>query len=330
MINICLKNHTIIGKRSLLDWVEWLNINLNNNGIKCNISNNINVEAINIIFDNFFLDTYYYLKKYKIKYGIVATEYPTNNTFNNLNEIEWIKRRYSFDQVAKSALFIWSMGRWEDYKDKSKVNEIIPTYTSELSRKNKNNTKKFDFVFTGPVNTFRSMILKKFENCSNIDVYDGFFSRKKYEEYVSQSKYYLCIQQSHIWPTISVSKMMRALHNQTIPILLNSGYLKNFKMANYSIKIDENITEAQIKKLVKEYNKNIQITLDYKNLKKDNFSELKQLISSNKDKTTKKKIIFFPNSCLTQPTEKNKRNIKRFFKFRYTITSIFKKTKNYN
>ena len=85
MINICLKNHTIIGKRSLLDWVEWLNINLNNNGIKCNISNNINVEAINIIFDNFFLDTYYYLKKYKIKYGIVATEYPTNNTFNNLN-----------------------------------------------------------------------------------------------------------------------------------------------------------------------------------------------------------------------------------------------------
>ena len=81
------------------------------------------------------------------------------------------------------------MGRWEDYKDKSKVNEIIPTYTSELSKKNKNNTKKIYFVFTGPVNTFRSMILKKFENCSNIDVYDGFFSRKKYEEYVSQSKY---------------------------------------------------------------------------------------------------------------------------------------------
>ena len=96
-------------------------------------------------------------------------------------------------------------------------------------------------------------------------------------------------------------------------------------MANYSIKIDENITEAQIKKLVKEYNKNIQITLDYKNLMKDNFSKLKQLISSNKDKTTKK-IIFFPNSCLTQPTE-NKRNIKRFFKFRYILLVYLKKQK---
>ena len=41
---------------------------------------------------------------------------------------------------------------------------------------------------------------------------------------------------------------MRAfLHNRTIPILLNSGYLKNFKMANYSIKIDENITEHKSK-----------------------------------------------------------------------------------
>ena len=329
MLNIFLGNHTITGKKTLLDWVEWLSYNFKSNEIEFKISNKIDSSSINIIFDNFFFDSYYYLKKYKIKYGIIETEYPINGTFNNINNDAWKARRYSFDQVAKNALFIWSMGKWVDYNDNNKVSEIVLTYTPELSniKTNIEGIKKYDFVFTGPVNSFRSSILKKFEKCSNVSFYDGFLNRKKYEKYVSQGKYYLSLQQSQNWPTISISKMMRALHNQTIPILLNSEYLKNFEMANYSIKIDQNIGEFQIKKLVNEYNKNIQICSDYMNLKKDNFFKLKQLLSLSKDDLTQKNSIIFPNYNLTQPTEKNRRVIKSIFNVRYKIFNIFKKIK---
>ena len=330
MINICLINHTILGKRSLLDWAEWLNINLNKNRIKFKISKNIRTDAINIIFDNFFLDTYYFLKKYNIKYGIVATEYPTRNTFNNLNENQWIERRYSFNQVAKGALFIWSMGKWVDYNKKNKIDEFMLSYTPELSKINVNKQfdKKYDFIFTGPVNSFRAKILKKFEKYSNLNVYDGFLNRKNYEKCVSEAKYYLCIQQSSDWPTISVSKMMRALHNQTIPILLNSNYLKNFKMAKFSINIDPDITETQIQSLLFDYKNNLKICSDYKNFKTDNFTKLKHIISLNSNNLIKKRNIMFPNHNLTEPTAQNKRYIKKFFKLKYRALSFFKNIMN--
>ena len=327
MINICLINHTIIGKRSLLDWVEWLNINLNKNGIKCIISKNIKTDAINIIFDNFFLDSYYYLKKYKIKYGVIETEYPINGTFNNINNEAWKQRRYSFDQAAKNALFIWSMGKWIDYQEKIKPKEIVMTYTPELSKWDEleETNKQFDFVFTGPLNEFRISILKKFEESSNLKVHDGFLSRKNYEKLVSQSKYYLCLQQSDDWPTISVSKMMRALHNKTIPILLDSKYLKNFEMANYSIKIDKNIMKSDIENLLSDYDKNSQILINYKSLKKDNFSKLKEMIFINKENFKEKNNIIFPNYNLSQPTAKNQRIIKKGFKLIFLLSKIFKK-----
>ena len=68
--------------------------------------------------------------------------------------------------------------------------------------------------------------------------------------------------------TISVSKMMRALHNKTIPILLDTKYLKNFEMAKYAIKIDKNIMRSDIENLLSEYSKNSEILINYKNLKK--------------------------------------------------------------
>ena len=329
MINLYLGNHTITGKKTLFDWIEWLSYNFKINEIEFKISNKIDPESINIIFDNLFIDSYFYLKKYKIKYGVIETEYPTNDTFNNINNEEWKQRRYSFDQVAKNAIFIWSMGKWIAYKEKIKPKEIVMTYTPELSKwdKFKETNKKFDFVFTGPVNSFRTKILKKFEKYSNLNVYDGFLNRKNYEKCVSEAKYYLCIQQSSDWPTISVSKMMRALHNQTIPILLNSNYLKNFKMAKFSINIDPDITETQIQSLLFDYKNNLKICSDYKNFKTDNFTKLKHIIFLNSN-NLKKRNIMFPNHSLTQPTAQNKKYIKKFFKLKYRALSFFKNIMN--
>ena len=193
------------------------------------------------------------------------------------------------------------MGRWEDYQKKLEPKEIVMTYTAGLSNWSKfeENNKKFDFVFTGPLNEFRTSILNKFKETS-IYVHDGFLNRSKYEKIVSQSKYYLCLQQSEDWPTISVSKMMRALHNKTIPILLDTKYLKNFEMAKYAIKIDKNIMRSDIENLLSEYSKNSEILINYKNLKKDNFSKLKEMILINKENFEKKNNIIFPNYNLSQ------------------------------
>ena len=324
MYNIFIGNHTATGKKTLLDWIEWIYYNFKKEDIDFKISNKIECNCINIIFDNFFLDSYYYLKKYNIKYGIIETEYPTNNTFNNINNNEWKIRRYSFDQVAKKALFIWSMGKWVDYEGKIKPDEIIMSYTPQMTKFNKmTHDKIFDFVFTGPVNSFRTQILKKFEKYSNLNVYDGFLSRKNYEKCVSEAKYYLCLQQSRDWPTISISKMMRALHNQTIPILLNSKSLKNFEMAKFSINIDPSINETQIQNLLIDYNKNLKICSEYKNFKWDSFKNLKKIIHSSNSYFFEKKNILFPDYNLKQPTKENRRNINKFFKLRYVIIGFY-------
>lgn len=325
MINLYLGNHTITGKKTLFDWIEWLSCNFKINEIGFTISNKIDPKSINIIFDNFFLDSYYYLKKYKIKYGIIETEYPINDTFNNINNNLWKARRYSFDQVAKNALFIWSMGKWVDYEGKIKPDEIIMSYTPQMTKfNNMTHDKIFDFVFTGPVNSFRTKILKKFEKYSNLNVYDGFLNRRNYEKCVLESKYYLCLQQTRDWPTISISKMMRALHNQTIPILLNSKSLENFEMAKFSINIDSNINRTQIQNLLVDYNKNLKICSEYKNFKWDNFKNLKKIIHSSNNYFFEKKNILFPNYNLTQPTKENRRNINKLFKLQYVIISFYK------
>ena len=52
-INLYLGNHTITGKKTLFDWIEWLSYNFKINEIEFTISNKIDPKSINIIFDNF-------------------------------------------------------------------------------------------------------------------------------------------------------------------------------------------------------------------------------------------------------------------------------------
>ena len=48
----------------------------------------------------------------------------------------------------------------------------------------------------------------------------------------------------------------------------------------------------------------LKFLINYKNLKKDNFSKLKEMILINKENFEKKNNIIFPNYNLSQPTAK--------------------------
>ena len=106
--NICYRNHSPSGKKSIFDFISWLYFALKELDYKVTLSNRLCKNSTNLIFDNFYFDTGYLLRKNKIKYGVLCTETPTGNTFNNYKDAYWLNRRKNFDKLIKGAEFVWT------------------------------------------------------------------------------------------------------------------------------------------------------------------------------------------------------------------------------
>ena len=233
--NIFLDNHSRKGKKSILDFVEWLYFKLKKNNLDVSVSKNIDLNSINILIDNFNSETNLFLKKNDIKYGIILTEILTENSMNYENSEIWKIRRRNFDKVEKNALFVFTMGPMEGTNFDHRYQPIFLEYLKEISKKSLNTKlKKNNFCYTGPINNFRKKILDKFLQFTDVEVFSSFLTKNKYSNLAQRSKYFLCIQQSENWPTVSITKIMIALHNDCIPVLLKMDKSNFNEISNFT------------------------------------------------------------------------------------------------
>ena len=111
-------NHCPLGRRTLFDMMEWLTAGLTDLNHKVTVGDTIAPSAMNVIWENFHDSDERLFSEHRFKFGLIATEVPTGQTFNWLEYDPWLTRRRSFEKIAPRAEFIWSMVKEpvEDYK----------------------------------------------------------------------------------------------------------------------------------------------------------------------------------------------------------------------
>jgi hypothetical protein len=296
--NIFFGNHLPSGKKSLLDFISWIYLSLKELDFHVSLSNSLCENSINLIFDNFYYDTNFFLKQKKIRYGLICTETPTGNTFNNLHDEYWVNRKKNFDKLIDTAEFLWTTwGIHKPYTNLVKNYGYLELSYNELYEKKykKNIKKKYDFAFSGVLNNFRKNILEKFDKVGKLIVNNEFKSKKFYSSVIEQANFSISIQQSLNWICMPTTKIMNSLHLGTVPIILKPSFNDTSNLSNYCLKIEPNIQNEKF--IYKDYE---YLIANYK--KNKSKITLKRLINDTIKYTYKGKFSFINSDFLSQRT----------------------------
>lgn len=96
-------NHNKFGAITIHDMMEWLIAGLTDLRHEVTVGDTIAPNALNIIWENFSDADIEIFNRQRFTFGLIATEIPTNRTFNWLDHEPWLTRRKCFDQVAPRA-----------------------------------------------------------------------------------------------------------------------------------------------------------------------------------------------------------------------------------
>ena len=107
--HLCTGNHDERGTATLYDMMEWVTAGLTELKHEVTVGDTVAPNAMNIIWENFFDTDVQIFNEKRFKFGLIATEIPTDHTFNWLEHDPWLTRRECFDRIAPQASFIWSM-----------------------------------------------------------------------------------------------------------------------------------------------------------------------------------------------------------------------------
>jgi hypothetical protein len=218
--NFCSVNHDDIGKSTLFDMFEWLRVGLTEAGHLVTYSErNFEYKAINLIWENFndfivpqlAINTNY-------RWGIIATELPTEYTFNYRTEPEWINRFNNFYKVAPYADFIWTM-----IEDSVKFySNFAPTKFVELGFSNylydshRTEEPLYDFCFWGLMTPYRRNALDELSKYSKVLYCEKFISSNNVLNIIRASKICINFKQSELWPIPSPTRLGRIMHGSRI------------------------------------------------------------------------------------------------------------------
>ena len=261
--NIFIGNHDVKGRLGLLDFIEWIYFSLKSCDQDVIISKTFYKDRINIFFDNFTIKFSKYVKKNKIPYGIICTETPTGNTFNGIENFEMRYRKKVFDKMINDAIFVWTTwGKSEtfDYTDKfgymklGYLDQILQRRLKKLG----SIKKERDFFFSGRINTFRDLLLKKLSKSFDVSINYNISGSLNYLKQLLKTKFFICFQQSENWPCIPTTKIMSALHLNSVPILLKPKS-DSSELSRYFISVDINKLNESFQKISK---KNYQSMID--------------------------------------------------------------------
>jgi hypothetical protein len=206
-------NHEIDGRGSVLDLLPWLAGGLVRLKHEITIGENLSTTAINIIFENFADTDIHALQN--CKFGLVATEIPTNDSFNEFMWEPWLARRRCFDKIAPAARFIWSFvqqpiesySQWapSGYLELGFLESIVdPVFLSE---------PEFDFGFYGLHNSpYRRAVLEHLGKYFAIAVPRDFLIGSELNRFIASFKVGICLKHSPTWPVPSPGRIGRLLH----------------------------------------------------------------------------------------------------------------------
>lgn len=232
--HLCLGNHSEIGKWTLADHVQWLEAGLTELGHAVTIGDSLAPHSTNVLWDGFSPGQGRWLRDSGVQYGIVATEMPDGEGFNNRRDHEWQWRWPAFAEAAAGAKFIWST-----------IEESIPAYiafaptsffefgfSERLVPYEAGWDPEADFGFYGLVTPYRQEILERIEKrCKVYRPANDFMAPGEMARFIARCKIILCFKQAPDWSIPSPTRLGRALlsrrgiANEFVPVPTRQGRL---------------------------------------------------------------------------------------------------------
>lgn len=206
-------NHDIDGRASVLDLLPWLVGSLARLKHQVTIGDCLASDALNVVFENFTDADATLLKG--CNFGLIATEIPTERTFNGFDREPWLMRRRAFDKIAPRARFIWSLVEEpvelysqsvpSAYLELGFLESIIdPIFASE---------PEFDFGFYGLHNTpYRNKMLRYLGKYFAIANPADFLIGSEVNRFIASFKIGVCLKHTASWPIPSPARIGRLLH----------------------------------------------------------------------------------------------------------------------
>jgi hypothetical protein len=208
-------NHNPFGAASLHDMMDWLTASLTELNQEVTVGDTLAPNAINIIWENFVDTDFEIFDTHHFTFGLVATEIPTDRTFNWLPHEPWLTRRRCFDQIAPRAAFIWSMMNepMKHYRQWAPVGFLEMGFSEGILDDVFLQEPEFDFGFYGlNISPHRSQMLQKLRAHCTITTPTRFLMGRELNKFIASFKVGLCLKHMPNWPVSSPCRLSRLLH----------------------------------------------------------------------------------------------------------------------
>jgi hypothetical protein len=211
-----LGNHDYGYREALTDGVLCLAAGLGELGHRFTLSDTqLDPAKINILWELFSPDQARALVASGVQYGIVTTEIPDGDGFNNRRDGDWVARWEGFKIAVAGAAFVWSL-----------VEEAVPTYAafapstfvemgySELLLPSKRTAPPtHDFCFFGHTTPHRAEILGRLgQRASVLWFRDSFVKTSQLPAFIAMARVGIALKLSHDWPIPSATRLSRLMH----------------------------------------------------------------------------------------------------------------------
>ncbi len=210
-------NHDEFGTITLHDMMEWLTAGLTELKHEVTVGDTIAPNAINIIWENFFNEDLRIFEKRRFTFGLIATEIPTDHTFNWLPDDPWLTRRRCFDRIAPRAAFIWSMMNdpMNLYRQWAPAGLLEMGFSERILDDVFLEEPEFDFGFYGlTISPYRQQLLEQLGRHFTIATPDRFLLGRELNKFIASFKVGLCLKHMPNWPVSSPCRLSRLLHSK--------------------------------------------------------------------------------------------------------------------
>ena len=208
-------NHNPFGAATLHDMMDWLTPSLTELKHEVTVGDTLAPNAINIIWENFVDTDVEIFDQHHFTFGLVATEIPTDRTFNWLLHEPWLTRRRCFDQIAPRAAFIWSMinDPMKLYRQWAPVGFLEMGFSEQILDDVFLQEPEFDFGFYGQsISPYRSQMLDTLKAHCTITTPTRFLMGRELNKFIASFKVGLCLKHMPHWPVSSPCRLSRLLH----------------------------------------------------------------------------------------------------------------------
>jgi hypothetical protein len=218
--HICLGNHERSGIETLHDQVAWVLGGLESLGHEVTYSPTTLLDnAVNLLWENFGTELGEWLNRSSVRYGIVATEIPDGQGFNNRRDQTWRRRWHGFGLAAQRAEFIWCL-----------VDEALPAYqhfatsaylelgyTERLLPPGPRSKPTYDFSFAGEARDYRKTIIDGLSRQATVKYGGGLVGLDEQLRNLRMGRVGLALKQSAEWRWPSPARLGRLVHER-IPV----------------------------------------------------------------------------------------------------------------